>query len=219
VTIDVSNIKGTTRFNDLHEDIQKQIQQIDELIQQEGIRNKEAIDAALPQHGEQIGRIPEDTSFIERKCEGVSAVHKSDVFAIQEARQHVKKDWDHAQLVAKGINMEKFAPSERFSPSDADADLTSQLTRLHLEEVVAQEQRCDDLGKHVNLVGTHMENLAENVTVYGRRRKGQSSDLRLAELSAVLREFEAQIRCAAAEVESAREAMTELQLKGFMGGP
>src|SRR5271156_1108431 len=63
VRIDTTNIRGTTRFNDLHEDLQKQITQIDEVIQAQ-IRLKHDCDAIMPSHESQLSNIPHDVEFI-----------------------------------------------------------------------------------------------------------------------------------------------------------
>ncbi|KAL2018169.1 hypothetical protein VTK56DRAFT_1194 [Thermocarpiscus australiensis] len=103
VRIDLSNIKSTTRFNDLQETLQKEIAMIDEGIQK-CIRDKEAVDAFLPAHGDQLAAIPTDVSFVTRKSEGAHSALSSDIVAIDQLRELVKQDADNARLSFKAID-------------------------------------------------------------------------------------------------------------------
>jgi nucleoporin p58/p45 len=62
VRIDVTNIRGTTRFNDLHEDLQKQISFLDDFIQAQ-IQLKNDCDAIMPSHDSQLAQVPNDVEF------------------------------------------------------------------------------------------------------------------------------------------------------------
>ncbi|KAK4121466.1 hypothetical protein N657DRAFT_647627 [Parathielavia appendiculata] len=103
VRIDLSNIKSTTRFNDLQESLQKEIAMIDEAIQR-CIKDKDAVDAFLPSHGDQLAAIPTDVSFVGRKSEGAHNALSSDIVAIDQLRELVKQDADHARLSFKAID-------------------------------------------------------------------------------------------------------------------
>ncbi len=101
--IDLSNIKSTTRFNDLQESLQKEIAALDDAIQK-CIKDKDAIDAFLPSHGEQLEAIPTDVSFVTRKSEGAHNALASDISAIDQLRELVRLDADHARLSFKAID-------------------------------------------------------------------------------------------------------------------
>ncbi|KAK3306364.1 uncharacterized protein B0T15DRAFT_412566 [Chaetomium strumarium] len=103
VRIDLSNIKSTTRFNDLQESLQKEIAMIDEVIQK-CIKDKEVIDAFMPSHGDQLAAIPTDVSFVSRKSEGAHNALSSDIVAIDQLRELVKQDAGHARLSFKAID-------------------------------------------------------------------------------------------------------------------
>ncbi|KAK4098135.1 hypothetical protein N658DRAFT_509797 [Parathielavia hyrcaniae] len=103
VRIDLSNIKSTTRFNDLQESLQKEIAAIDEAIQR-CIKDKDAVDAFLPSHGEQLAAIPTDVSFVGRKSEGAHSALAGDIAAIDQLRGLVKQDAEHARLSFKAID-------------------------------------------------------------------------------------------------------------------
>lgn len=101
--IDLSNIKSTTRFNDLQESLQKEIAMIDDAIQK-CIKDKDAIDAFLPSHGEQLEAIPTDVSFVTRKSDGAHNALASDIQAISQLRELVRHDADHARLSFKAVD-------------------------------------------------------------------------------------------------------------------
>ncbi|AEO67285.1 uncharacterized protein THITE_2076069 [Thermothielavioides terrestris NRRL 8126] len=103
VRIDLSNIKSTTRFNDLQESIQKELAMIDEAIQK-CIKEKDAIEAFLPSHGDQLAAIPTDVSFVSRKSEGAHTALAGDVVAIDQLRELVKQDAGHARLSFRAID-------------------------------------------------------------------------------------------------------------------
>ncbi|EFX04639.1 nucleoporin nup49 [Grosmannia clavigera kw1407] len=106
VRIDVSNLKGTTRFNDLHESLQKDIMAFDSLIQSY-VEQKNQVAAFLPAHGESLAAIPDDVRFVGRKYDGVSSALGSDLQAIQVLRETVKQDAEHAQLSFKALDNQK----------------------------------------------------------------------------------------------------------------
>jgi len=103
VRIDVSNIRSTTRFNDLQEDLQKHIAFLDDNIQK-CIKDKEAVDAFLPAHGEQLAQIPVDVSFVARKYEGAHDALADDVQAVHQLRDTVRADADNAKLSFKAVD-------------------------------------------------------------------------------------------------------------------
>ncbi|RYP55875.1 hypothetical protein DL770_010874 [Monosporascus sp. CRB-9-2] len=59
VRIDLSNLKGTTRFSDLQENLQKTIEDIDKFILNQ-IRHQEELQSFMPGHGDMLENVPED---------------------------------------------------------------------------------------------------------------------------------------------------------------
>lgn len=103
VRIDVSNLKGTTRFSDLQETLQKTIENIDKSILDQ-IRHQEEVQSFMPGHGEMLENIPNDVKFVTRKYEGARNALESDAHAIEVARGLVKQDADHARLSFRAID-------------------------------------------------------------------------------------------------------------------
>ncbi|KAL2267890.1 hypothetical protein VTJ83DRAFT_5167 [Remersonia thermophila] len=253
VRIDLSNLKSTTRFNDLQESLQKEIAQIDEAIQK-CIKEKEAIDAFLPSHGEQLSTIPTDVSFVSRKSEGAHSALSSDIVAIDQLRELVKQDADHARLSFKAIDNLKL-PSQYHQAglwskagggvgvggtgagaggagsaggaAAADAQSNTDLIGFFSRTADEMEDMMRKFEKNLTEIEVHLHGvqggmLEQMQRVAAARSKGSSgpgaaADERVAELAAVLRDFEESILRVAGVVGTVKEDVTELQLKDFLG--
>lgn len=238
--IDLSNLRGTTRFNDLHEELQKAILQIDEDIQK-FIRDKEAVDVFMPKHGEQLLQIPIDVGFVTRKSDGAQHALSSDVAAVNELRELAKDDADSARLSFKVIDNLKL-PSQyhqaglwtRRGPQDghrgdasaeAHAETNTDLIGLFSKTADHMEHTMTTYAKNLDEIETHLHGVQANIQAQMQKVAAQSktggglgsAEEKLGELAGVLRDFEESIFQVAAMVGSAREVMTELQLKEFMG--
>ncbi|KAK3943209.1 hypothetical protein QBC46DRAFT_377815 [Diplogelasinospora grovesii] len=244
VRIDVSNIRSTTRFNDLQEDLQKKIAMLDESIQK-CIRDKEALDAFMPAHGEQIAAIGPDVSFVTRKSEGAQGALAEDVMAVNQLREMVKTDADNARLSFKAIDNLKLptqyhqaglwsrgaggqqTASGSGGTMDSDTESTNSdlisffsKTADEMEDMMKRYER--NLGEiEVHLHGVQANMMEQLQRAAAQSRKNASAqqggvDERVVELAAVLRDFEESILQVAGVVGGVREGMTELQLKDFM---
>jgi len=238
VRIDVSNIRSTTRFNDLQEDLQKQIAMIDEGIQK-CIRDKEAVEAFLPAHGEQLAAIPVDVSFVSRKSDGAHAALSGDIAAINQLRDLVKSDADNARLSFKAVDNLKLPTqyhqaglwSTRGQQStagtgsaDADAESNSDLisffsqTANEMDHMMKKfENNLGEIEVHLHGVQSNMLEQLQRVTAQSKNGVQGGVDDRVIELAAVLRDFEESILKVAGVVGGIKEGVTELQLKDFMG--
>lgn len=238
VRIDVSNIKSTTRFNDLQEDLQRAIAQIDDGIQK-CIRDKEAVDAFLPAHHDQLTAIPTDVGFVTRKHEGAHSALAGDILAIDQLRGLVKSDAADARLSFKAIDNLKLptqyhqaglwsSRSQQVGAgAGAGADAKSNTDVISLFSKTADEM--DDMMRkfenHLGEIEVHLHgvqgNMLEQLQRVAAQSKGATTpggvDERVVELAAVLRDFEESILKVAGVVGGVKEGVTELQLKDFMG--
>ncbi|CAK7204696.1 hypothetical protein SEUCBS139899_007455 [Sporothrix eucalyptigena] len=265
VRIDLSNLKGTTRFNDLQESLQKDIIAFDSLIQSY-IEQKNQVEAFLPAHSESLEAIPGDVRFVARKYDGVSGAMASDLQAIQSLRETVKQDAEHAQLSFKALDNQKLPAqfhtsglwstgtggpkkngrgrdgaggddrsdgkaSDRNGDGGGRTDLINYFS--HTGDEIGQQLR--KLESNLGEIEVHMysvqaglleqlqriaasSNGASASPAAGDNGEGSSSsDDKVAELAAVLRDFEESILTVASVVGSARESMTGLQLGDFLG--
>ncbi len=240
VRIDVSNIKSTTRFNDLQEDLQKAIAQLDDGIQK-CIRDKEAVDAFLPAHHDQLIAIPTDVSFVTRKHEGAHSALASDILAIDQLRELVKTDADNARLSFKAIDNLKLPMQYHQAglwsnrgqqvgagggagAGDADAQSNTDLISFFGKTAGEMDEMMKKFENHLGEIEVHLHGVQGNMLEQLQRVASQSksatpggADQRVIELAAVLRDFEESILTVAGVVGGVKEGVTELQLKDFMG--
>lgn len=243
VRIDLSNITFTTRFNDLQEDLQKEIARIDEGIQK-CIRDKEAVDAFMPSHGDQIAAIPPDVSFVTRKSEGAKSALEGDVVIIDQLREFVKRDVEHAKLSFKAIDNLKLPTqyhqaglwstrgsaqtraggSAAGAAADAEAESNSDLITYFSKTADEMDEMMKKFASNLGEIEGHLHGVQANILEQLQRVAAQSrngtqggADERISELAAVLRDFEESILKVAGVVGGVKEGVTELQLKDFMG--
>ncbi|KKY25759.1 putative nucleoporin nup49 [Diplodia seriata] len=137
VRIDISQVRGSTRFSDLHEDLQRQIEQMDSLIQQQISHHDQCqafIDGRLK---ENISYLPNDVEWVNGKCEAVETALDNDSQAIAQLKQTIKKDVEDARISFRVLENLKLptqyhyagsmwsaapAPAKSASQDDAAAD-------------------------------------------------------------------------------------------------
>ena len=103
VRVDPSSIRITTRYNDIHESIQKEIEQQDEMILAV-IKQANECAAILPAHGDQLELIPDNVEFLQRKILGVNANNDGDVQMVERIRGEVEIDRQNAKLCFDAID-------------------------------------------------------------------------------------------------------------------
>ena len=239
VRIDLSNIKSTTRFNDLEESLQKEITAIDEAIQK-CIKDKDAVDAFLPSHGEQLEAIPTDVSFVSRKSEGAHNALSGDILAVDQLRELVKQDADHARLSFRAIDNLKL-PTQYHQAGlwsnkgpqvggggggggAADAQTSTDLISLFSRTADDMDDMMKKFERNLGEIEVHLHGVQGSMLEQMQRAAAQSKnasqggvDDRVVELAAVLRDFEESILKVAGVVGGVKEGVTGLQLKDFMG--
>lgn len=239
VRIDISQLRGTTRFNDLQEDLQKQIMAIDMGIQR-AMSQKNELDAFLPAHGEQVEAIPGDVRFVERKYEGIDNALGADARAIKTVKDMIAEDAENARLSFRAIDNLKL-PSAYHTQSlwragagtqnnqgDTDADTQHDLVGFFsrvADEMDTQLQKYkSNLGEiegHMYGVNAGIHEQLQRIAASRSNSSGVDSlsnrpEDRLAELAAVLRDFEESILQVAGKVSDTREGVTRLQLGEFL---
>src|ERR1700691_216485 len=89
VKIDLSNIKPTTRYFELHDDLQREIDRVDNFIQQQ-IQFFAQCGAFMPEHGNQLKTIPQDVDFVHKRYDATTVGLQgdaSDIAAVQKSVQ------------------------------------------------------------------------------------------------------------------------------------
>lgn len=242
VKIDLSNIKSTTRFSELHEDIQKEIVRIDDLIQQQ-ISYKEQITAAMSGHSQTMSYIPNDVSYLQDRLNLVETVLDNDASDIQRIKETITQDAKDARLSFTAIENLKLPsqfhhhpgmggfslPSKSTQQSSADGedddgstDLTSYFNTKH--KVI--EQTLQQHNKHLSEIESHLKTVEvgtmRKVTrLMEERERGQmdgdegrtsKTQEDLRELGEALRAVETMILSLAGKVGEAREGVIEVTL-------
>jgi len=231
VRIDLSNIRGTTRFNDLHEDLQKEISRMDEVIQSQ-IKLKHDCDAIMPAHASQLAQVPNDVEFCRRKLIGWTSAKLSDADAIATAKINVATDAEHAKLSFKAIDNLKLPPQYHnpsiWSGNPASNDNRDQAngegssqdivgffseTADELARVLERNQKqIADIEQFLRGVEA---NSAQQVNVLVAKRNGSFAGIEdpMDQLAGALRDFEESLLGVAGKVGGAREKVQSLQLK------
>jgi nucleoporin p58/p45 len=231
VRIDISNLRGTTRFNDLQEDLQKVIINFDQQIQS-WISQKNELDAFMPAHGEMLSNIPNDVKFIQTKYDGVQTALRSDAEAIEQVQTLIQQDADHARLSFRAVDNLKLpqqyhttglwssrSPQGGSANNETDGQDIVNFFSKTADEMDEQLKRYE---KNLTEIELHMHgiqgNLVEQLQRMMATKNGGASpaDEKLAELGAVLRDFEQSILEVAQQVGASREGMTRLQLGDFI---
>ncbi|KAI1765422.1 hypothetical protein GGR53DRAFT_265399 [Hypoxylon sp. FL1150] len=232
VRIDVSNLKGTTRFNDLQEDLQKNIEQVDTFIQQQ-MRNKEEVDSFVPGHREMLESLPGDVNFVAKKYESAHSALASAAQSIEAARGLVGQDVDHARLSFRAIDNlklpEQYHTAGIWSPRQQPAGTAN--TEADGQDLVGFfSKAADDMEGQVKRYESNMteiemhmhgvsDGLVEQLQKMMANKNGATSgpNEKAQELAMVLRELQQGILKVASDVAGAREGVTQLQLGNFIG--
>lgn len=238
VKIDVSNIRGTTRFNDLHEELQKQIEQIDSFIQQQ-ISFKEQCDALMPAHDQNVTSIPNDVEFVKGKADTVELALDNDSQAINTMKGVVQKDAEHARLSFRAIENLKLPqqfhytgmwhghsstmtpPRNGAGASEGGSDEPTDLVTYFSNCATEMTKTLDTYQQNISEIETHLRTVEASTIaqsqqlMFRRGRDGgsRSSEDQVRELAAVLREFEGGIINVAGKVGAVREDVQEILLK------
>jgi nucleoporin p58/p45 len=237
VKIDITNLRGTTRFNDLHEDLQKQIEHMDNVIQGQ-IQLKNECYAIMPSHDSQLSNIPIDVEFCRRKLIGLESAMAADAEAISHIREFVKADAESAKLSFRAIDNLKLPPQYHVSsvwpPKSTTGDNRSRSSNdgegqdlvgffsSNADELAATLSKYQ---KHIGEIELHLrsveESSAQQINALIARRNGGSGgdDDQLRQLAAALADFEQSIVHIASKVGNLREGVTALQHYGAFRGP
>jgi nucleoporin p58/p45 len=229
VRIDVSNIRSTTRFNDLHEELQKEIENYDKgiLVQQQRANDCSAI---MPSHEEQLSYIPEGVEFLSRKLIGVETSLETDAESVAFVQNLIKSDIEDAKLSFKAIDNLKL-PKQFHHPgiwSSKAPTLGPESQGSGAQDLVSFFSKAADemdtkLSMYKSRVGEIEQHLrsVESATMIQAEQlagNGPSADTgeQLRELGAVLREFEAGIMNVAGMVARTQDELEILKMGDFL---
>jgi nucleoporin p58/p45 len=180
IQMTLESMRGTTRFNDLHPELQAQIQQFDEGIQSK-INKCNQIREALPNTENDIATIAPDVAYIEAYLTTVETGLDNDSTNIAHLKEVVKKDAADATLSFRAIENQRlpaqfhYRNGANLSASSAKTPATSALDD-------------DDPTKPVDLMNyfnRRTDDLGRTLTVYQRQIRDIEAHLRTMEAGTV----------------------------------
>ncbi|KAI9794430.1 MAG: hypothetical protein M1816_005500 [Peltula sp. TS41687] len=231
VRIDVSNIRSTTRFTDLHEDLQRQLQLIESLvIHQISCHNQ--CKAMMPKHAEGLAYLPNDVEHVARRERTLTETLMNDVQAIAHVRDTINADADDAKLSFTAIDNLRLLPQYHHVGNWKLGASSLGISTIDGEEpardlVAYFSQRADNMSltlqqymRNLAQVESHLRGVEARTgqqiqqLAFSRGRDGESrtADDQIRELAAVLRDFEGGILGVAGRVGAAREGVQQLTL-------
>lgn len=233
---DLSQIKGTTRLNDLHPDIQKQVFGLDVAIQAK-IDNVNKMREAYPGHIQKLETIAPDVEYVEKKLATVALGLENDAANIAHMKTIVDHDANDAELSFRAIVNQALPAQFRYgNPSNLSASTTKPATASSLEnddptkpvDLIAYfNRRTDDLGKtlqtyqsQIREIEMHLKTmevgaLEKTQQLAGARNKSLDDRQQLVE---ALRAIESAIVDSAKKVGKVRDDVTRHTLGG-VGAP
>ena len=236
--IDLTNLRPTTRFEDLHDSLQRDISSLDTFILNQAKLSDECA-SVLPKIAELINTIPSDVDYVERKLKATQQSLMTDAALIDEGRSLVKADAENARRSFKVIHAQKM-PAQYHSTglwgsssaagaaapgalSDGDvvdaAEESADLVRYFSKQVDEMNGKLDLFKRQMGeveeyLAGVESQTIAQVQSARMGRSDGgpRSAEEKVRELATVLREFEGGILKVAGSVGEAREQVQEVML-------
>tara|TARA_R110002003_G_scaffold595_16_gene20835 strand:- start:12069 stop:12869 length:801 start_codon:yes stop_codon:yes gene_type:complete len=180
VQMTLDSIRGTTRFNDLHPELQTLIQQFDEGIQRKiGYCNQ--IRETLPSSERDIATIAPDVAYIENFLSTVETGLDNDSTNIAHLKEIVKRDAADATLSFRAIENQRLPAQFHYRNS---ANLTASSTKAPAAGALDE----DDPTKPVDLMSyfdRRTGDLGRTLDVYQRQIREIEAHLRTMEAGTV----------------------------------
>jgi nucleoporin p58/p45 len=180
VQLTLDSIRGTTRFNDLHPELQTLIQQFDEGIQRK-INYCSQIRESLPGNERDISTIAPDVAYIETFLSTVEVGLDNDSANIAHLKSLVKKDAEDATLSFRAIENQRL-------PAQFHYRNNGNLTASSAKTPASSALDDDDPTKPVDLMSyfdRRTDELGHTLDVYQRQIREIEAHLRTMEAGTV----------------------------------
>ncbi|KAJ4296855.1 Nucleoporin nup49/NSP49 (Nuclear pore protein nup49/NSP49) [Kalmusia sp. IMI 367209] len=161
---DVAQLKGTSRINELHPDIQKQIFGLDDVFQAK-IDKINEVREALPGHINILQTITPDVAIVEKLLSTVELGLENDSTNIAHLKTLVNKDAEDATLSFRAIENQALPAQFRYGNSTLSASTAKPATTSSLDD-------SDDPTKPVDLIGyfdRRTDDLGRTLETYQRQ--------------------------------------------------
>lgn len=237
VRISVDELRSTTRFSDLHEELQKLIENIDNFIlRQIGLYDE--CEAAIGDV-ERFSSISSDVEYCTKTLETMQDALENDAEAIAHAKALVQIDTANAKLSFNVISNLKMPQqyqtiglwrgpdsSQVAAPTLSNGeplDPSSNLVSYFSQEIDNMSKTLEGYKRSIAEVETYLNGVEVNTVhqmqqmafTQGQDGQPKSAEDQVRELAAVLREFEKGILGVAGKVGGTREKLQEVILGNF----
>lgn len=232
VKIDLSNIKPTTRFSELHEDLQQKIIEIDEFIQRQ-VKYATELQESIPARGAALETIPGDVDYLTQRVEIVEDALESDAQDIKKVKDDLTTDQSDATRCFNALENLKLpsqyhytglaAASMRAGADEEGLGSTSDLIPYFESKTKEVDGRLQKYAANLAEVEGHMSTVEASAVeqfeklVYRRGKPDAWSNDEVKELVGTLVDFENAILRVAGKVGETREEIVELTLGGDVG--
>lgn len=240
VRISINELRPTTRFNDLHEELQKVIESVDNFILNQ-MKYRDECDALLPKVIEKASPISNDVEYCSKTLETTQIALENDAEAIAYGKLLVKTDVSNAKLsfrIIQNLKMpQQFHHSGLWNAPNVSQVVGPPLIDDHVgssKNLVSYfSQEIDDMSKTLEKykrsiaeVEAYLKSVEDNTYhqmrqiafVRGPDGGAKSAEDQIRELAAVLKEFENGILGVAGKVGSSREKVQEVMLGNYGNG-
>ena len=236
VRISYNELRSTTRFNDLHEDAQKEIEAADNFILRQ-IGFQQQCQGANERIDNLVQQLPPDVEYCTKSLDTMQQALENDAESIAFAKSLVKADWADANLSFRAIQNQRLPPQYHQSslwitptshrslgpsiPSQAIEDgASSNIVDYFSKGADEMTMTLDTYKRNISEVENYLRGIESSTMqqmqqmVFSRGREGgeKNAEDQVRELAAVLREFESGILGIATKVGGAREKVQEVML-------
>ncbi|KAF4554741.1 Nucleoporin FG repeat region-containing protein [Elsinoe fawcettii] len=219
VKIDITSLRPTTRFSDLHDDLKKQIETLDSFIKTQESYAAQC-EALLPSHSQNVTSLDPDVKLIESKLDTVEIGLENDSADVHAAKGSLDGDKSDFLRVVRVIENLQLPSRFHYGPSlgggrqgagagldeEYDVDLLGYFTR----EVQGMDKVAGAYWGALAEVEQHL-GVVERSVMDAARGGGEETGT-VQELAATLRGFEKGILDAAGKVGEVREGVGSLVL-------
>ena len=234
--LDWSNVRSTTRFNDLTDEAKQDIEKIDKLISEQEQFCKQ-IEAFLPNHGSKLETLGPDVDLITEKLEEVDRSLAIDAQGVQQDKDITEKDEidiarcirivDNLRMPSQYVYHPAANSGRQPQPPAWDETYDVDLVGNYFQPLIQDMARLlatysGNMSEIENHMGTIEQSAVAQAQQLGAQRSGLGGQRDVGadsvrQLADTLRGFEASILAAAGKVGSCREGVNELLL-GKVGG-
>jgi hypothetical protein len=229
----LDSIRSTTRFNDLHPDIQRGLEEMDEKFQKR-MKFAEEVRSALPSQAERVASISPDVAYIEQLLSTVELGLDNDSQNIARLKELVAHDEQERVLVERaitnhslpqayhyrtaggnfGISTSKQSGAASTGDDDDDATKPVDLVGYFSRRADDMKSTLDLYSRQIREIEQHLRTMEAGTVEKAQQLTGNRSAARdqKRELGDALRAIEAAIRNTAIKVNQTRDGVIQQTL-------